>query len=89
MKRFFRNTSRDVTRLRNSLRIGVFDSGIGGLTVVKRLLEAFPEGVSLHYFADTARVPYGSKPVETLRKVCQRDLRLFCPVGCRCNRHCM
>ncbi len=81
MKRFFRNTSRDVTRLRNSLRIGVFDSGIGGLTVVKRLLEAFPEGVSLHYFADTARVPYGSKPVETLRRYVREIFDFFTQLG--------
>lgn len=40
--------------------IGVFDSGVGGLTVVKALLEQMP-GESFIYFGDTAHVPYGSK----------------------------
>jgi len=45
--------------------IGVFDSGIGGLTVVKRLLSVLPKE-SIIYFGDTARVPYGSKSNETV-----------------------
>jgi len=47
--------------------IGVFDSGFGGLTVLKALLEAIPEADYL-YFGDTARLPYGSKSVETVGK---------------------
>lgn len=45
--------------------IGVFDSGIGGLTVVKSLLEKLP-GENLIYFGDTAHVPYGEKTGEQL-----------------------
>ncbi|MCS7053812.1 MAG: glutamate racemase [Ignavibacterium sp.] len=45
--------------------IGVFDSGVGGLTVVKRLISALPNE-SIVYFGDTARVPYGSKSNETV-----------------------
>jgi len=47
------------------MKVGVFDSGIGGLTVVKSLLEhqLFEEIV---YFGDTARVPYGSKDKNTI-----------------------
>ena len=41
--------------------IGVFDSGIGGLTVVKELMEVMPRE-NLIYFGDTARTPYGSRP---------------------------
>jgi len=66
-----------VTGLRSRLRIGIFDSGIGGLTVLKRLLEAFPEGVNFHYFADTARVPYGSKPIETLQRYLREIFDFF------------
>lgn len=45
--------------------IGVFDSGIGGLTVVRALMERLPfENIT--YFGDTARVPYGVKSVETI-----------------------
>lgn len=45
--------------------IGVFDSGIGGLTVVKRLISALPNE-DIVYFGDTARVPYGSKSNSTV-----------------------
>ena len=47
------------------LPIGVFDSGVGGLTVVRALMERLPFE-SIHYFGDTARVPYGVKSVETI-----------------------
>ncbi|HET9409984.1 MAG TPA: glutamate racemase [Candidatus Sulfotelmatobacter sp.] len=47
--------------------IGVFDSGFGGLTVLKALLEVVPEAEYL-YFGDTARLPYGSKSVETVAR---------------------
>ncbi|NIM18762.1 MAG: glutamate racemase [Candidatus Latescibacteria bacterium] len=47
--------------------IGVFDSGIGGLTVMKELLRLLP-GESFVYFGDTARVPYGNKSAETVLK---------------------
>lgn len=45
--------------------IGVFDSGIGGLTVVRALMERLPFE-NIVYFGDTARVPYGVKSVETI-----------------------
>jgi len=47
--------------------IGVFDSGFGGLTVLKALLQAIP-GADYAYFGDTARLPYGSKSVETVAR---------------------
>jgi glutamate racemase len=47
--------------------IGVFDSGFGGLTVLKALVEAIP-GADYLYFGDTARLPYGSKSAETVAK---------------------
>ena len=47
--------------------IGVFDSGVGGLTVVKALMEQLPFE-NIIYFGDTARVPYGVKSVETIRR---------------------
>jgi len=47
--------------------IGVFDSGFGGLTVLKALLELIPD-VDYVYFGDTARLPYGSKSVETVAR---------------------
>ena len=47
--------------------IGVFDSGFGGLTVLKALCELIPEA-DYAYFGDTARLPYGSKSVETVAR---------------------
>lgn len=47
--------------------IGVFDSGFGGLTVLKALLELIPHSDYL-YFGDTARLPYGSKSAETVAR---------------------
>lgn len=47
--------------------IGVLDSGIGGLTVVKELMAALPQE-SLIYFGDTARVPYGPRPHEEIQR---------------------
>lgn len=46
--------------------IGIFDSGIGGLTVVKAVREALPNE-NIIYFGDTARVPYGIKSEKTVR----------------------
>lgn len=51
----------------DSRPIGVFDSGIGGLTVVKEIMEQL-SNESIVYFGDTARVPYGSKSKETITK---------------------
>jgi glutamate racemase len=45
--------------------IGIFDSGIGGLTVVRSLMEHLP-GYDIVYFGDTARTPYGTKSPETV-----------------------
>jgi glutamate racemase len=56
--------------------IGVFDSGVGGLTVVRALRRALP-GEDIVYLGDTARVPYGSKSPRTVEKyslTCQRFL---------------
>ena len=47
--------------------IGVFDSGFGGLTVLKALLELIP-GAEYLYFGDTARLPYGSKSAQTVAR---------------------
>jgi len=47
--------------------IGIFDSGIGGLTVVKAVMETLPDE-HIVYFGDTARVPYGIKSVDTVRR---------------------
>src|SRR6267378_102997 len=51
----------------NKAPLGVFDSGIGGLTVARALFERLPHE-SVIYFGDTARVPYGPKSPDTVRR---------------------
>ena len=56
--------------------IGVFDSGLGGLTAVRSLRQLLP-GENLIYFGDTARVPYGGRSRETLLKYARQDVRFL------------
>jgi glutamate racemase len=58
----------------NSAPIGIFDSGIGGLTVARAIYERLP-GESTIYFGDTARVPYGPKSPETVRRYSREILQ--------------
>jgi glutamate racemase len=51
----------------STLRIGVFDSGVGGLTVLRALVDRIP-GAQFLYFGDTARLPYGSKSAVTVSR---------------------
>ena len=68
--------------------IGVFDSGVGGLTVVKELIRQLPSE-NIIYFGDTARVPYGIKSKETVIRfsienilfLLKHDVKLIC-VAC-------
>lgn len=53
--------------------IGVFDSGLGGLTAVKELEKVLP-GESIVYFGDTGRVPYGSRSREVVRRYARQDM---------------
>jgi glutamate racemase len=55
--------------------LGVFDSGIGGLTVVRELLRQLPDE-ELRYFGDVARVPYGNKSAETVTRF-SREIAAF------------
>jgi glutamate racemase len=50
----------------SGLRLGIFDSGLGGLSVARAVLERCPSA-SIIYFADTAHVPYGDRPLEEVR----------------------
>ncbi|MBC7419562.1 MAG: glutamate racemase [Bdellovibrio sp.] len=56
--------------------IGVFDSGIGGITVLRELVKAFPEE-NFIYLGDTARLPYGSKSAETVRKYSLQNMKFL------------
>lgn len=70
--------------MKRDAAIGVFDSGLGGLTVARAIAEALP-GETLVYLGDTARVPYGTRSAETViryarscaRKLCEYDIKLL------------
>lgn len=60
--------------------IGVFDSGVGGLTAVKELHRILP-GEDIVYFGDTGRVPYGTRSRQTIRKYAMQDIRYLQSFG--------
>lgn len=60
--------------------IGIFDSGLGGLTALKELVKRLPNE-DFVYFGDTGRVPYGTRSVETIRKYSREDLNFLSSFG--------
>ena len=56
--------------------VGVFDSGIGGLTVAREIMRNLP-AEKIVYFGDTARVPYGSKSKETIIRYSRQIIRFL------------
>jgi len=63
--------------------IGVFDSGVGGLTVLRALVEALPQEQFL-YLGDTARLPYGTKSAETVVRYALRAADELVERGIKC-----
>ena len=69
--------------------IGVFDSGLGGLTGVRELAKLLP-GEDIVYFGDTARTPYGSRSRDTILRYGKQDIEFLLSKGvkailCACN----
>jgi glutamate racemase len=64
----------------NSAPLGFFDSGVGGLTVVRAVQELLP-AENILYLGDTARLPYGSKSPETIRQFADEDVRFLISRG--------
>ena len=64
----------------NSAPLGIFDSGVGGLTVVRAVQELLP-AENILYLGDTARLPYGSKSPETIRNFADEDVRFLISKG--------
>jgi len=60
--------------------IGIFDSGLGGLTVMRQIARALPNE-DLVYFGDTARVPYGIKSPPTIIHFSEQNCRFLCRLG--------
>lgn len=63
--------------------IGIFDSGLGGLTVVKEIKRLLPKE-SIIYLGDTARVPYGTRSKETIIKFAIDDLNFLIKKNIKC-----
>jgi len=66
----------NVNKLTGSAPVGVFDSGIGGLTVAREIMRQIPNE-KIVYFGDTARVPYGSKSKETVTRYSKQIVRFL------------
>ena len=64
----------------NAAPLGIFDSGVGGLTVVRAVQELLP-AEDILYLGDTARLPYGSKSPETIRHFADEDVRFLIGKG--------
>ncbi len=62
--------------------IGVFDSGVGGLTVAKAIKECLPNE-QIIYFGDTKHLPYGDKSPETIREYCDRIVTILLEKQCK------
>lgn len=60
----------------NNKSIGVFDSGLGGLTAVKQIMKELPNE-NIIYFGDTGRVPYGTRSPDTILKYTRGDIRFL------------
>jgi len=60
--------------------LGIFDSGIGGLTVLKEIIRVLPDETTI-YLGDTARVPYGTKSASTIRRYAIEDAHFLIEQG--------
>ena len=58
------------------MRVGLFDSGIGGLTVLKTLKEKYPHNDYI-YYGDTLNIPYGNKSKEELLKLSKNNIEFL------------
>lgn len=74
--------------INNNAPIGVFDSGVGGLTVAREITRQLPNE-SIVYFGDTARVPYGSKSKNTIIRYSRQIVHFLRTNGCKGNCCCM
>jgi len=61
-------------------KIGVFDSGVGGLSVLREIIKQMPE-LSVDYFADQAHVPYGPRPLQEVRGYAEEITRFLLGEG--------
>ena len=63
-------------------KIGIFDSGIGGVTVLKEILKILPNENYI-YFSDSKNNPYGDKTDEQINYLCEKIVKLFIKENCK------
>ena len=68
--------SLDISKIDSEAPVGVFDSGVGGLTVAREIMRQLPNE-RIVYFGDTARVPYGSKSKNTVVKYSRQIIKFL------------
>ena len=68
--------------------IGVFDSGVGGLTVTREIMRQLPNE-NMVYFGDTARVPYGSKSKDNIIRYSRQIIRFLQNKAGESDCHCL
>ena len=62
--------------------IGIFDSGIGGLTVYSKILEVF-KNENIVYLADTKNCPYGTKDINTVKEITLKNIEYLKNLGAK------
>lgn len=72
----------------NNNAIGVFDSGVGGMTVLKELMKTLPNE-NFVYFGDTKRFPYGSKSKESIIELTKNGIEFLISKGMKLVCNCM
>ena len=66
----------------NKYNIGVFDSGVGGTTVLKEILELLPNE-NILYYGDSGNSPYGEKTTEEIQQLCKKIVQFFIDHNCK------
>ncbi len=72
---FYKNSRRELSDMK-ARPIGIFDSGLGGLSAVRELIKILPNE-DIVYFGDTGRVPYGNRSNETIEKYAKQDIKFL------------
>lgn len=72
----------DYSSLRADMPIGIFDSGVGGLTVAREIRKVLPKE-NFIYYGDTKHLPYGDKSPEAIQGYCRRITQFLLDQGCK------
>lgn len=67
---------------KNNLPIGVFDSGIGGVTVLKEIIKIMPHENYI-YYSDSKNNPYGDRSKEEIIEICDNIVKMFIKKNCK------